>query len=341
MTHKVFFHEHHNCLTLCACAIVHPIVDIKQIWHDHQLYGARVKNGRRRFIPKKRFFNEEISEHSGLDVHHFTFSEYEDFENELNAHIKSGYYTMVPVDTYYLPYSKLYKDEHNHHWIVVWNEHETSYSVIDHYYNNDTTVDKSITQSAVEGFMKIHDYGQYQFYTIETENYRDLTLEAYIQVLEENISLFMGNQYIGEQLNQQVLEDAVIISQGLSVFFDMYASIEEDLQNTDKMGKDEYESYYEDFLDISHARYVFSEFLESFEVSINKTELIDLICEISQDYRLCSNYALKSMYDGGKSLEKMLKRLKQIEKKEKDFLKLLTAYLVEMRQSDLSLKKGR
>ncbi|MDR0267468.1 BtrH N-terminal domain-containing protein [Paenibacillus sp.] len=333
MSTELYTHPYHSCLTISAAGVLHKVLNISQLWHVRNLFAfGRTDGGYSRFFSKDIFFSEEITAFSGGRVDYHCFTDYGQFEAKLTEELALGRPAMVPVDTYFLPYSHLYQKEHNHHWVVFLQELDNTYQIADHYFHKIAELDKSSVQQLMEGFLEIHHINKYQAYTFHADSFLPLDLHSYRQAIEYNLKAMKSKDKCGKQVSYLVLDYAYVEEQGMDVFKLMFKKIEEDAARIHELSTEYLEDYYHDFLEISNTSFLFSEFIDSIEEELEgKQELVQLLRDLAHDYRLLSNLGLKATVDRQKSFSKIAPRLQLIYEKETLLLTMMEAYINQPR----------
>ncbi|KIQ78170.1 hypothetical protein COK37_20895 [Bacillus thuringiensis] len=321
---KLYTHPYHNCLTVTVTGVVHQEVEVEGMWFLSQLYSIRLADNKIRFAPKINFFNDEACRFSTLEINHYTSADYKSFKANLDETLDNSIQLMVPIDTFYLPYCPQYQREHNFHWAHVFHREDKVYKIIDHYYHFIGDINEEILKNAIEGCREILTLAPYQFYSLDTKNYKSLASENFKKAIHINLNSFLSNKEIGKPVPYTIFDDSFISSQGLDVFKDIYSTLESVSKESDEKIKEKiFDDLHDDFLAIGNSRNIFSEFLEKYDTNGQTTELRKALAETAQEYRICANLALRNVVRKQYSAEKILNRLPKLKEKEEIHVKYL------------------
>ncbi|MGE7218492.1 BtrH N-terminal domain-containing protein [Priestia koreensis] len=318
----LYSHPHHNCLSMTITGVVHENIKPEYLWYISQLYA--VTNGDKpvRFVPKIQFFDEEITKFSNIHINHQKFGSFEEYIKELDQLLEKNVPVITPVDTYHLSYSPTYKNENNFHWFEIWKNDQDLYYTIDHFFHAKSTVTQSHLKDLVSGAKEILKAPIYQLYSVSATGDSNLELMSYKQAIKDNLDAFSTKKALYKKIPYNIFESSQVIEQGIDVFNEMHKKIQyvqEIEEHEEKTAL--YEELYEDFFEIGNSRHIFSEFIKNFTDHVAAVEpILQIIEEVSQDYRICANLALRSTADKGKSISKLQKRLHDLKEKEIIFI---------------------
>ncbi|CAM4263061.1 hypothetical protein BAMA_04660 [Bacillus manliponensis] len=321
---KLYTHPYHNCLTVTVTGVVHQEVEVEGMWFLSQLYSIKLPDNKIRFAPKIKFFNDEACEFSTLEINHHTSADYQLFKNNLDKTLKNSIQLIVPIDTFYLPYCPQYQREHNFHWAHVFHKEGNVYKIIDHYYHFIGDINEEVLKSAVEGCREILTLAPYQYYSLDTKNYKSLATENFEQAIHINLKSFISNEEIGKTVPYTIFDDSFVVSRGLDVFKDIHSTLESVSNESDEKVKEKiFDDLYEDLYAIGNSRYIFSEFLERYDINGKTSKLRKELIELAQEYRVCANLALRNVVRKQYSAQKILDRLPKLKEKEEEHVKSL------------------
>lgn len=321
---KLYTHPYHNCLTVTVTGVVHQEVETEGMWFLSQLYSIKLPDNQMRFAPKIKFFNDEVSEFSTLKVDHHTSIDYQSFKNSLDTTLEKSVPVIVPIDTFYLPYSPKYQIEHNFHWAEVFYKEDKTYKIIDHFYHFIGDINEDDFKNAVEGCKEILTLSPYQYYSLNTQDYKSLASENYEQAIHINLNSFFSKEEVGKTVPYTIFDDSFIVSQGLDVFTDLRSALESISKDPDEKVREKHlTGIYDDLYEVGNSRYLFSEFLEKYDTNGKTSRLQKVLIESAQEYRICANLALRNVVRKEYYSQKILDRLSKLQEKEEEYVKAL------------------
>ncbi|WP_139487914.1 hypothetical protein [Brevibacillus dissolubilis] len=324
---QFFSHPFQDCITISVSGVLRPYVQTEQLWYQNKLFAVKA-NDEIRFAASIESFHTEISRYSKIEVDHVKANTIDEFIDCVDLHLGMGKYLLVSIDNYYSPYSQDYRTMHGLHWVILWKKEGRTYSIADYFYHHHIDFDVETLKESMEGARNLNQADYIGCFVMNQKSeWNPINLCNYKDAIEDNLTYMIGKSEVGSTIPDTNL---VVIEQGLDVFRVMYqkiASIEDDLSSYDENSG----SFKLDFERLSNHRYLFSEFLGSLDVSYpSKHETIELLTDISHDYRVCRNLAIKSAFDGSKSIKKMADRLEKIERNEQTLLKQYENILREL-----------
>lgn len=239
---------------------------------------------------------------------------------------------ILYVDTFNFVKNPYYQNKKMLHTITLTNYENGKFSYVDDtFFDTNQLSEEELVEAA---WVTRADEGMYYYLTISIlEAYLNLGIKDYLYVIDKNTRYMVGRLSEAEkselQLRQSTIKRYPTTVVGIEAINNFISDYNELLQREDVIPDKIYNMTYLTMMELSNCHFRYAEFLKpGIDLEEVFMELVELLQDAAQDWKISSNMMIKAMYKKDNSMfHRMLGKVKKTIPKEQKIIELSDSLL--------------